>query len=122
MVAAALTALEGLVVFVYGALETANLHAGRLAMGVTTAAFFLILGGALVACAWLVGHARPGARSPIIVVQVILLGLAWNFWGGSTTWVAVGLAALAIVVLGGLLHPASTAALTGARSAGDRVQ
>jgi hypothetical protein len=122
MVAATLTALEGLLVVVYGALEAANLHADRVAMGLTTAAFFLILGGALIACAWLVGHARSGARSPIIVVQVILLGLAWSFWGGSTTWVAGGLAGLAILVLGGLLHPASTTALTGDRGAGDRVQ
>jgi hypothetical protein len=122
VVAASVTALEGLLVVVYGALEAANLHAGRAAMGVTTSAFFLILGGALIACAWLVGRGRPAARSPIVVVQVILLGLAWNFWGGSTTWVAVGLAAVAIVVLAGLLHPASTAALTGERGARDRAQ
>jgi hypothetical protein len=122
MVAASLTALEGLLVVAYGVLEAANLHADRAAMGVTTSTFFVILGGALVACAWLVGRARPGARSPIVVVQVILLGLAWNFWGGSTTWVAGTLAAVAILVLGGLLHPASTAALTADRGARDQAQ
>jgi hypothetical protein len=112
VVAASLAALEGLLVLVYGVLEAANLHAERAAMGITTAAFFGILGSALVASAWLVTRGRPGARAPIIVVQVMLLGLAWNLRGGSTTWVAVGLALLAALVLVGLLHPASIAALT----------
>jgi hypothetical protein len=112
VVAASLAALEGLLVLVYGVLEAANLHADRAAMGITTAAFFGILGFALVACAWLVSRGRPGARAPIIVVQVMLVGLAWNLRGGSTTWVAAGLALVAALVLIGLLHPASVAALT----------
>jgi hypothetical protein len=40
---------------------------------------------------------------------LILLPLAWSFVGGRTTWVAVVLAALAIAVLVGVLHPRSTA-------------
>jgi hypothetical protein len=112
VVAASLAGLEGLLVLGYGVLEATHVHAQRVAMGITTSAFFLILGGALAASAWLVGRGRPGARSPIIVVQVLLLGLAWSFRGGSTTWVAVALATLATLVLAGLLHPASTTALT----------
>jgi hypothetical protein len=122
VVAASLAALEGLLVLVYGVLEATNVHAERAAMGITTSAFFLILGAALIASAWLVGRGRPGARSPIIVVQVMLVGLAWNFRGGSTTWVAVGLATVAILVLAGLLHPASTAALADDEGARDRAQ
>ena len=84
----------------------------RAAMGITTAAFFALLGAVLIACGWLVLHGRAGARSPIIVAQVLFLGLAWSFRGGSTTWVAIGLAIVAVVVLAGLLHPASIDALT----------
>jgi hypothetical protein len=120
LVAASLAALEGLLVLGYGVLEAAHVHAQRVAMGITTSAFFLIVGGALIAAARLVARARPGARSPIIVVQVLLLGLAWSFRGGSTTWVAVALAALAILVLAGLLHPASTTALTDGDGGGNR--
>jgi hypothetical protein len=105
-------AVQGLLLVGYGVLEAANLHSDRAAMGVTTSLFFAILGGLLVACAWLVTHGRAWARSPIIVAQVMALGLAYNFLGGSTTWVAVGLTVAALVVLGGLLHPASIAALT----------
>ena len=46
-----------------------------------------------------------------MVAQVIFLGLAWSFRGGDTTWVAIVLAVVAVVVLAGLLHPASIDAL-----------
>ncbi|WP_151082892.1 hypothetical protein [Nocardioides cynanchi] len=121
VVAASLAGLEGLLVLGYGVLEAASVHADRVAMGVTSAVFFVLLGGALVACAWLVTHGTAGARSPVIVVQVMVLGLAWDV--RSSTWVAVGLAVVAAVVLVGLLHPASIAALAGDRPgerAGDR--
>jgi hypothetical protein len=120
LVAASLAALEGLLLLVYGVLEAANVHAERAAMGITTAAFFAILGGALIGAAWLVVRGRTGARSPIIVAQVMFLGLAWSFLGGATTWVAVGLGIVAIVVLAGLFHPASIDALTDGDGAHDR--
>jgi hypothetical protein len=120
LVAASLAALEGLLLLVYGALEAANLHAERAAMGITTAAFFAILGVALIAAGLLVARGRTGARSPIIVAQVMFLGLAWSFRGGATTWVAVGLGLVALVVLAGLFHPASIDALTHGEGARDQ--
>lgn len=113
VVAATLAAVEGLLLVGYGVLEAAHVHADRAAMGITTSLFFAILGGALATCGWLVLHGRSWARSPIIVAQVMFLGLAYNFLGGSTTWVSIGLALVAVVVLLGLLHPASIDALTG---------
>jgi hypothetical protein len=44
---------------------------------------------------------------------LILLPIAWSFWGGATTWVSITLAVLAIAVLVGVLHPRSTAAFVG---------
>jgi hypothetical protein len=119
VVALSLAGLEGLLVLAYGVLEAANVHADRAAMGVTTAVFFVLLGGAVVACAWLVAHGRAAARSPVIVVQVIVLGLAWDLRGGASTWLAVGLALVAAVVLVGLLHPDSIAAFTDGDGARD---
>ena len=112
VVAAVLVVVEGLLLLGYGVLEAAHIEAARAAMGVTTAAFFVLLAGLLIAGGWLVvrGHAWP--RSPIVVAQVMFLGLAWSFRGGDTTWVAIGLAVVAVVVLVGLLHPASIDALT----------
>jgi hypothetical protein len=119
VVALSLAGLEGLLVLAYGVLEAANVHTDRAAMGVTTAVFFVLLGGAVVACAWLVAHGRAAARSPVIVVQVIVLGLAWDLRGGASTWLAVGLALVAAVVLVGLLHPDSIAAFTDGDGARD---
>ena len=111
LVAASLVAVEGLLLLVYSVLEAAHIHAERAAMGVTTAVFFAILALALLGCAWAVTTGHAWARSPIVVAQVMALGVAWSFHGGGTTWVAVVLALVAVVVLVGLLHPASIDAL-----------
>jgi hypothetical protein len=112
VVAASLAGLEGLLVLAYAVVLAADIHTDRLAMGVTTAAFFGLLAGALITCAWYVVQGRTWARSPIVVTQVLALGLAWNFLGGRTTWISVVLAVVAAVVLVGLLHPASIEALS----------
>jgi hypothetical protein len=111
VVAASLSAVEGLLVLAFALVEAADVHADRATMGVTTSLFFALVGVGLVACAWLLLRGRQWARSPVVVAQIMALGLAWNFVGGSTTWVSVVLAVVAVVVLGGLLHPASLAAL-----------
>lgn len=111
VVAASLVAVEGVLVLAYGVLEAAHVHADRAAMGVTTSLFFALLGLVLVGCAWLVVRGRPWARGPVMVAQVMFLGLAWSFLGGATTWVSVGLALVAGLVLAGLLHPSSIDAL-----------
>jgi hypothetical protein len=46
------------------------------------------------------------------MAQLIQLGVAWSFWGGSSTPAAVALAVVALVVLVGVFHPASLAALS----------
>ena len=43
----------------------------------------------------------------------IQLGLAWSFRGGDTTVVALALALVSLVVIVGVLHPASLAHLDG---------
>jgi hypothetical protein len=111
VVAASLAAVQGVLLLAYGVLEAANVHADRAAMGITTSLFFAVLGLCLVTFAWLVVRGRPWARSPIVVAQVMFLGLAWSFLGGATTWVSVVLAVGSAVVLIGLLHPASIDAL-----------
>ena len=52
------------------------------------------------------------ARSPVVLAQLIQLGLAWSFRGGETTWIAIALAVVAVVVVAGVLHPASIEALS----------
>ena len=110
-VAASLVALEGAMVVALALIETGNLNTSRLAMGVTTAVFFALYGGGLLLCAWQLTRRASWARSPVVLAQLIQLGLAWNFRGGETTWIALGLAAVALVVIAGIFHPDSLTAL-----------
>ena len=109
--AASVTALEGLVLLALAVLEIASLTGGRLTMGLTTALFFAAFGVLLMACGWLITRGHTWARGPILLAQLIGLGLAWNMRGADTTLLAVGIAVVAVIVLAGMLHPASIEAL-----------
>lgn len=111
VVAASLAGIQGGLLVVFSVLELAHVSGDRVTMGVTTAVFFAVYGAALLGCAWAVTRGHLWARSPLVLAQLIQLGLAWSFRGGETTWVAVALAVVAIVVLLGLFHPASLEAL-----------
>jgi hypothetical protein len=110
-VAAGLVGVEALLLVLYGVLEIVALSEQRVAMGVTTAVFFLGYGAALGICAWSLVRLRSWARSPVVLAQLIQLGVAWSFRGGASTPVAVALALVAVLVLVGVFHPASLAAL-----------
>ena len=111
VVAASLAALEAVALAGLGALELANLRAIRLTMGLTTSAFFLGAAVALAWCAWSLWNVRRWARAPVVMAELIVLGLAWNLRGSGTTLLAIVLAVAALVAIAGLLHPATTAAL-----------
>jgi hypothetical protein len=106
-----LVAVEGVLIVVLGVLEIFALSAGRLTMGLTTALFFVVYGVGLVLCGWAITRGRAWARGPILLAQLIQLGLAWSFRDSPTTLVAVAIAVVAAVVLAGMLHPATLAAL-----------
>jgi hypothetical protein len=107
IVAASLVAVEGALLVMYAVMELFSISSGRLTMGLTTAAFFALYGAGLGFCAWAVTRGRSWARSPIVLTQLFGLLAAWSFRESPTTMIAVGLAVVAVVVLVGLLHPAS---------------
>ena len=110
-VAASLTAVEAVLLLIYAVAELFSLSPGKAAVTLTTAVFFALYGGALLICAWGLVGGRSWARSPVVLAQLIQLGLAWSFRGGDTTVVAVVLALVALIVVAGVLHPASIAHL-----------
>jgi len=111
VVAASLVAVEGGLMLMFALMEMGSLASERLTMGVTTAVFFAAYGVGLLVCTWQVTRGNAWARSPIVLAQLIQLGVAWSFRGGDTTWVAICLAVVAVIVLAGLLHPQSIEAL-----------
>lgn len=110
-VAVSLACVEAGLVVLLAVAELASLSVGRLTMGLTTAVFFLVYGALLLACAWQLSRRASWARSPVVLAQLIQLGLAWNFRASPTTWVAVLLAVVAVVTVAGVMHPASIDAL-----------
>jgi hypothetical protein len=114
VVAAGVTAVEGVLTVLFAISEAVTVDSDRLVMGLTTTLFFLVYGGVLVLCAWGLHTVRSWARGPVLLAQLIWLGLAWNFREGSTLPIAIGLAVAGAVVLAGLLHPHSIDALESA--------
>ena len=110
-VAAGMTLVEGLLIAFFGITELVDLDSDRLVMGLTTSVFFLAYGAVLLVCARGLHTVRSWARGPVLLSQLILLGLAWNFKDGHTLPIAIGLALAAAIVLAGLLHPRSIDAL-----------
>jgi hypothetical protein len=103
--------VEGLLTLLFGISELFVLDSDRLVMGLSTGLFFAVFGAGLIACAWGMNTVQPWARGPVLLSQLIWLGLAWNFRGGDTLPIAIGLAVLAALALVGLLHPRSIDAL-----------
>jgi hypothetical protein len=111
--AAVLLALEGLLGLAYAGLEVGQIRMSRAEVGVGVAILMAGFGLLLLLVARGVFLGKRWSRGPAVATQLILLPIAWSFRGGATTWVSVGLAALAMAVLVGVLHPRSTAVFVG---------
>jgi hypothetical protein len=111
VVAASLAAVEGAVLVLYGLVELVSVSSGRVTMGLSTAAFFVVYGGFLAFCGRQLLRRASWARGFVAMAQLVQLGVAWSFRGEGTTWLAVGLAVVALVAGAGLIHPASLDAL-----------
>jgi hypothetical protein len=116
--AAILVAIEGLIAVGYAAAEIGQIRISRAVMGVGVAVLMACFGLLLLLVARGVYLGRRWSRGPAVATQLILLPVAWSFWGGATTWVSITLAVLAIAVLVGVLHPRSTAAFVGPTARG----
>ena len=90
-------------------LELLALASERLVLGLTTAFFFLVYGAALAACAVALVRERRWSRGPLVLSQLIQLGVASGF--SEILPVAVLLAVSAVTVLVVLFLPSTTAAL-----------
>lgn len=113
LVAASLTFVQGLLVAVGAVAEALSITSDRVVLGLTTTVFFALSGGGLLLCAWGLQRTRPWARGPVLLAQLVWLGLAWSFRGVAP--VSLALVVVAAIVLVGLLHPRSIEAIERAR-------
>jgi hypothetical protein len=116
--AAVVCLLEAAAVTVMGVVELASFNSAHAVVSVTTAIFFLLYAVALGLAGRGLANARSWTRAPLVLAQLIQLGLAWSFVGGGTAWIAVLLAVPAVFVTVVLFTPATTEALYGGSSYG----
>ncbi|WP_328992110.1 hypothetical protein OG394_37805 [Kribbella sp. NBC_01245] len=109
--AAIVVAAEGVLAAVMGVLEAFTIDSSRLVLGLTTAVFLTLYGVGLVVVARGLSRAATWSRGPAVFAQLIQLGVAWSFWGGSTRWVAVVLGVSGVVVLVSIFQRSSLDAL-----------
>jgi hypothetical protein len=114
LLAAVLVGVEALALAVQAVLEVVHLDADRIVLGVTTTVFFAGLAAGLGWCARGLAQVESWARGPVVALQLIGVLTAFSFWGGSTTLVAAVLGVGCVLILVGVLHPASTHALASA--------
>ncbi len=107
--AASLVTVQAVVLLILAVLETANLSDERRSLGLSTTVFFAAYGVVLLAAAWGLYRRAGWSRGPVLITQLIMLGLAWNL--RDQVVVALALAAFALIVLAGMLHPDTIEAL-----------
>ncbi|CAN5481632.1 hypothetical protein BH10ACT10_BH10ACT10_08370 [soil metagenome] len=110
-VACSLVAVEAVSLVIFGLVELRSIESSKLTMGITTSLFFAVYGVGLAVFAWLLHRRQSWTRAPVVLAQLIQLGVAWSFRSGGTVFVAALLAVSAIVALAGIFHPASLRAL-----------
>jgi peptidoglycan/LPS O-acetylase OafA/YrhL len=114
-VAAAICVLEAVASLGMAVAELVSIDPGRASVGITTAVFFLLYGLGLGFAARGLDRLSSWSRGPVVLAQLIQLGVAWSFRGGSTTWVALLLAVPAVIVVFIVFSPTTTKALYGER-------
>jgi hypothetical protein len=104
-IAATVVALQALVFIVLAVVDLGGLASARVAVGVGVGVLLLILGVGLGAAALGLLRGAHAARGPVVVAQLIGLGLAWSLRTadpdtGDQRGIALAIAASALVVLG----------------------
>lgn len=104
IVAALVVAGQALVFVVLAVLDLGGLVPGREGVGIGIGLMLMLIGVGLLAAAWGLLRAWHGARGPVVVAQLIGLGLAWSLRNpdqntGDNRAVGIAIAVSAIVVL-----------------------
>ncbi|MGI8993799.1 MAG: hypothetical protein ACR2FP_05800 [Nocardioidaceae bacterium] len=113
--AALLVAGQAVVVLGLAVAEVVSLDSRRPSVAVTTAVFYLLFASGLAFAARGLRRQRRWSRGPVVMAQLIALGVGWSFRGGSTVWVTAVLLVWAGAVLIIVLSPTTTTALYGER-------
>ncbi|WP_139980771.1 hypothetical protein [Nocardioides litoris] len=112
-VAAVLVALQGLVLVALAVLGLLDVAPGNLEVGLSLAVFFGAYGALLLFATVALLRVQGWVRGPVLLTQLLQLGIAWN--ARENPALAAPLAVAALAAIAAMLHPASVAALLGVR-------
>ncbi|MFE6645358.1 hypothetical protein ACFVJS_02265 [Nocardioides sp. NPDC057772] len=102
--------VEAAAMLLWGALEFVRIpDAASLTTAVAGGMFFLLCAAGIGWCAFMIWRLESWSRAPLVLVQLIVLGLAWNL--REDLAISGGLALVALVALVGIFAPPSIAAL-----------
>lgn len=108
-VAASLVAVQGIVLSAVAVFQLADLAPGRTALDLSMAAFYAVYAAVLIVAAVALWRLQSWSRGPVLITQLIQLGLAWDL--RDVPVAAIGLAVTALIVIAGTIHPDSLEAL-----------
>lgn len=111
LLAAALVGLQGAGFLGLCVIGLLDVQTDRVEVGLSVSVFFGVCAAALLACAFALTRVQGWARGPVLLTQLLQLGIAWNV--RENALLAVPLALTAVLALVAMLHPASIAALMG---------
>jgi peptidoglycan/LPS O-acetylase OafA/YrhL len=108
-------AVVSAVVLVIRALGGADQHVVN---GYGTAAWFVIVGGAVLAAGWALITGRRWGRGLAVFANLLLLGVAYYVYGSHQVVYAVLIAVVAVATLGLLFSPAAVQWASSSRDTG----
>ena len=111
LVAGGIVAAQGVAALVVAAVLVVRGLAGadqHVASGYGTAAWFALIGAAVVVAGRALLHGRRAGRGVAVIINLTLLPVAWYLGVGSQRWgYGVAVAAVALAVLAALFSPAA---------------
>ena len=114
VVATAAVALEAVGLLGFGTwlgYESAARTPDNAAAAAGSTAYFLVLGALVAGVAWALARRRAWSAGAATFLQLLALPMAWYMAGAGLLVGGLPLAAVALAALGGLLAPATRAAL-----------
>ncbi len=118
-IAAFLVAGQVGILIALAVVELVSLDPDHPSVALTTAVFYLLFAVGLGFAAWGLARLQSWSRGPVVLTQLIAMGVGWSFYGGSTVWVTAVLFVWAIAVLAIVFSPSTTTALYGRRGGDD---
>lgn len=112
-------ALESAALLGFGVVELTTVDRDHPSVALTSGIFFVLYAVGLALSARGLFRLRSWSRGPVVLAQLIQLGVAWSFHGHDTNWVAVSLVVPAVAVLVVVLSAPTTDVLYGRKRAAE---